>query len=73
MFVSKEEYLKRYEICKSCDSFINLTKQCKECSCFMQIKCKFSGVRCPKDYWGPSETVSTEYLQTVDIQYHKPY
>ena len=29
---------KRYSICKSCSSFSNLTKMCRECNCFMPAK-----------------------------------
>lgn len=58
LFTSKEEYQHRYSICKSCERFNDTTKQCKECHCFMPIKCKISNLPCPLGYWDISEGVS---------------
>lgn len=41
----------RYSVCKSCENFIHLTKQCKECFCFMPMKTMFKVATCPKGKW----------------------
>ena len=41
----------RYEICLSCDHFINLTKSCSKCGCFMTIKTKLEHASCPLGKW----------------------
>jgi hypothetical protein len=45
----KSEY--RYNICKLCPEFINLTKQCKKCGCFMSAKTKIEAATCPIGKW----------------------
>lgn len=50
-FVDKITSDYRYDICKSCDKFINLTKQCKECGCFMTLKTKLKIGTCPLNKW----------------------
>jgi len=42
---------KRYEICESCPRFFKITKQCKECGCFMAIKTKLKEAVCPLGKW----------------------
>jgi hypothetical protein len=51
LFVDKNTQDDRYNICKSCDKFINLTKQCKECGCFMTLKTKLKFASCPIGKW----------------------
>jgi hypothetical protein len=51
IFVDKEMQNYRYNICKSCDKFINLTKQCKECGCFMTLKTRLKLTSCPIGKW----------------------
>jgi hypothetical protein len=41
----------RYDICLSCDRFINLTKQCRECGCIMTAKTKLANASCPLGKW----------------------
>ena len=41
----------RYSICLDCPEFINLTKQCKQCGCFMKTKTKFEKAKCPIGKW----------------------
>ena len=41
----------RYDICKSCNNFLNLTKQCSVCKCFMSIKVMLPGSSCPINKW----------------------
>ena len=42
---------KRYEICEGCPRFFKITKQCKECGCFMPIKTKLTEAVCPLGKW----------------------
>lgn len=42
---------KRFEICKKCPEFIDLTTQCKKCGCFMKLKTKLKQATCPIDNW----------------------
>ena len=54
IFVTKQEYHYRYDICKSCEKFKSSTKQCDVCNCFMFIKCSLNGSECPIGKWGMS-------------------
>jgi len=52
--VSKEKATERKEICRSCDSYLSMTDQCKECWCFISLKTKLKkhlGGECPKGKW----------------------
>lgn len=46
-----EEADRRYSICQSCPELIGLTKQCKQCGCFMPGKTKLSKASCPIHKW----------------------
>jgi len=46
-----EKYKQRYQTCKSCENFINTTKQCKKCWCFMPFKTQFEFFKCPEGKW----------------------
>ena len=41
----------RYDLCKSCPFYINLTHQCKKCGCFLVAKVQFVGQDCPIGKW----------------------
>lgn len=41
----------RYAICTNCEKFLSVTKQCKECGCFMQLKTKLEHAICPIGKW----------------------
>ena len=49
--VNKNVQKKRYAICQQCDSFENLTKQCRECACFMPLKTRMNITPCPQNKW----------------------
>jgi hypothetical protein len=49
--VDEEVSSKRYEICEGCPSLLRLTKQCKECGCFMKLKVKLPAAVCPLGKW----------------------
>ena len=42
---------KRLDICLDCDRLLKVTKQCKECGCFMALKVKIQGAVCPLGKW----------------------
>lgn len=41
----------RMDICNKCEYLINMTKQCKKCGCFMEIKTKIDNAYCPIGKW----------------------
>lgn len=41
----------RLNICQECPEFIKLTKQCKQCGCFMTAKTKLENAKCPLGKW----------------------
>lgn len=50
-YASDEVANKRFDACLGCDKLIKLTKQCKECGCFMNAKTKLAGATCPLGKW----------------------
>jgi len=52
--VSKEIREERYETCKGCPSFIEDSKRCADCGCFMEAKTWVNGDKdflCPLKKW----------------------
>lgn len=52
--VSEEIREQRYKICKACPHFIEDSKRCSECGCFMEAKTWVAGDPrnlCPKKKW----------------------
>lgn len=47
-----EKAIERLDTCFSCEKFINLTKQCRECWCFMPAKVLIHKAECPLGKWG---------------------
>lgn len=41
----------RMDICNECPRLVKLTKQCKECGCFMNLKTKLTHAKCPLGKW----------------------
>lgn len=41
----------RFNICLGCEHLIQLTKQCKKCGCFMELKTKLEQATCPIGKW----------------------
>lgn len=50
-FVNVEKKEERYAICQACPHFMELTKQCKKCGCFMHLKTKLAEAECPIGKW----------------------
>jgi len=51
LYVTEEEFRTRMSVCQDCPSRIKATDQCGECSCFLIIKGKLSGMKCPLGKW----------------------
>jgi len=49
--VSEEVEEKRFSICEECPELIKITKQCKQCGCFMKMKVKLKEAKCPIGKW----------------------
>ena len=49
--VSDEEASKRFSICEECPELIKITKQCKQCGCFMKLKTQLKEAKCPIGKW----------------------
>ena len=41
----------RMDICATCPELIGITKQCKQCGCFMPGKVKLEAANCPLGKW----------------------
>jgi formate dehydrogenase maturation protein FdhE len=41
----------RMAVCEECNSLLKITKQCKECGCFMVLKTKIKHATCPLGKW----------------------
>lgn len=50
-YIDEQEAQARLDICNNCDRLIQLTKQCKECGCFMALKTKLKNTKCPLNKW----------------------
>ena len=38
-------------ICKDCEHYIELSRQCKKCGCFLPAKAMVRGYKCPIGKW----------------------
>lgn len=50
-WMTEEGAQARLDICLSCDKLVKITKQCKECGCFMKLKVKMTRAVCPLGKW----------------------
>lgn len=50
-FVEKNIAQNRYDLCKQCSYFNNLTTTCTQCGCLMKLKVKFTKSVCPLNKW----------------------
>ncbi len=48
---TKETAKERMKVCLSCPELIKITKQCKKCGCFMELKTKLENAKCPIGKW----------------------
>jgi len=49
--VSGEEFAKRMASCQGCEKHIKATNQCGECFCYLALKGKLAGMKCPLGKW----------------------
>ncbi len=50
-FASKALQNERYSVCESCDRLTSISRQCRECGCFMKLKVKLADAYCPLGKW----------------------
>lgn len=50
-YADEETASSRFEICKRCPEFVDLTTQCKKCGCVMKLKTKLKMAECPLGKW----------------------
>jgi hypothetical protein len=41
----------RLKVCAECEAFTKLSRQCKICHCFMDLKARILTTECPIDKW----------------------
>ena len=41
----------RYATCQQCEHWINATRMCGQCGCFMPFKVRFYNANCPVGRW----------------------
>ena len=49
-YATEELSSQRYDICTGCEEF-TMTKNCKQCGCFMVVKTKLELSKCPIGKW----------------------
>jgi hypothetical protein len=49
--ISDEEFQKRIDICTSCNFFSKKSKRCLRCGCYLSLKAKMRGQKCPIQKW----------------------
>lgn len=54
MLVFDDVFERRMSICKECPFFIQESKRCSKCGCFMEKKAMFKKTECPIGKWKPS-------------------
>ena len=55
------EAIDKMKICLQCENFFKPTRQCKKCGCFMPIKVRMHGQKCPIDKWWLNARLNTDY------------
>lgn len=48
---TEEQAKSRMDICLACPELIKVTKQCKNCGCFMHLKTLLAEAKCPLGKW----------------------
>lgn len=51
MLADKLTVMLRIDICLECPRLLKLTKQCKECGCFIKAKARLESSVCPIGKW----------------------
>lgn len=50
-YATIEDESTRMSLCMDCPELIKVTKQCKQCGCFMNLKVKLKEAQCPLKKW----------------------
>lgn len=50
-YATPEEISKRSNICENCIFFDNSSRQCLDCTCYVDLKTQLKSERCPQDFW----------------------
>jgi len=50
-YTDAETAMNRMRICLDCPKLLKITKQCKECGCFMNLKTRLTNATCPLGKW----------------------
>lgn len=58
--VSAEVQHQRITLCESCPEFLGLTRQCKACGCFMDLKTQLPHAACPIHKWAAVQPDTTK-------------
>lgn len=48
---TEELAVERIKVCETCEHFTRLSRQCKLCWCFMDMKTKILSATCPAEKW----------------------
>ena len=48
--VISDEFDTRWDICQTCPELTNANR-CKQCGCFMKLKVRIKGAKCPLNKW----------------------
>jgi len=60
--VISEIATERLSICESCEKWLSVTRQCKRCGCFMDLKTKLPNAECPLHKWEAVPSYPTDGL-----------
>lgn len=55
--VSAEVKAERLAACEGCKFFMKLSRNCRKCGCFMDLKTQLPHAECPVGKWGTAEAV----------------
>jgi hypothetical protein len=51
ILVNNTELSRRKDICKECPEFHAKKVKCRKCGCYINIKGRLKGAKCPLDKW----------------------
>ena len=51
IMANKELVDKRMKLCEECSEFIQKTRKCKACGCYLDLKIKLTAAKCILDEW----------------------
>lgn len=54
--VSKEEFVRRLEVCRDCEYLLKAVNVCRQCGCFTKVKAALPSGDCPLGRWSLGES-----------------